>query len=90
MKKRPTQRAADGWVCTAFLGMFLALGWFRFEGDSTPTHPSLTQAVRRNAVFWNKARAYQEVLEVVCRQPRALSPFARNRSVCWFLESDFV
>ena len=42
-----TQRAADGWVRAAFLGIFLALSFFRFESESQPTHPSLTQAVRR-------------------------------------------
>ena len=30
-----TKRAADKWDSARFLGMFLAMDWFRFEGDST-------------------------------------------------------
>ena len=49
-----------------------------------------TRAVRRNAVFLNKVRAYQEVLEVVYRQPPELSPFARDKLNGWLLVSDSV
>lgn len=31
----PTKRAADGGYAARFLGIFLALGFFRFEGEST-------------------------------------------------------
>ena len=31
----PTQRAADGWYAARFLGIFLALGFSRFDGEST-------------------------------------------------------
>ena len=34
MKERPTQRAADGGYAARFLNVFLALGFFRFEGES--------------------------------------------------------
>ena len=30
-----TQRAADGGYAARFLGFFLALGFFRFDGEST-------------------------------------------------------
>ena len=33
--KRLTKRAADKWESPRFLGLFLARGWFRFEGEST-------------------------------------------------------
>jgi len=32
---RPTIRAADKWDAPRFLGMFLAISWFRFDGEST-------------------------------------------------------
>jgi hypothetical protein len=32
---RLTMRAADKWESARFLDMFLARGWFRFEGEST-------------------------------------------------------
>ena len=33
-------------VRTAFFELFLAMGWFRFESESTPAHrPPLTRAV---------------------------------------------
>jgi hypothetical protein len=44
-KRRPTQHAADGWVRAAFSGIFLALSFFRFDGESHPTHLPLTPAV---------------------------------------------
>jgi hypothetical protein len=28
---------ADGWIHTVFLAFFVALGFFRFEGESRPT-----------------------------------------------------
>jgi hypothetical protein len=31
----PTQRAADGGYVPRFLGIFVALGFLRFEGEST-------------------------------------------------------
>ena len=37
----------DRWVRAAFFGIFLALSFFRFDGESQPTHLPLTQAVRR-------------------------------------------
>jgi hypothetical protein len=35
MKSRLTQRAADGGYAPRFLGMFLALSFSRFDGEST-------------------------------------------------------
>lgn len=48
-------RAVDRWVRAAFSGIFLALGFYRFDGESQPSHLPLTRAVRpkrnrRNAV----------------------------------------
>jgi hypothetical protein len=34
-KNRPTQRAADGGYAARFLSLFLALSFFRFDGEST-------------------------------------------------------
>jgi hypothetical protein len=39
-KKRLTMRAADGGWAARFLSVFVALDFFRFEGESTPTHRS--------------------------------------------------
>lgn len=46
---RPTQRAADGGYAPRFLGIYLALGFFRFDGESPSHPPQLTQTVSPSA-----------------------------------------
>ena len=38
-------RAVDRWVRAAFSGIFRALSFFRFDGDSQPSHLPLTHTV---------------------------------------------
>src|SRR5688572_23355090 len=45
--RRLTMRAVDSWVRAAFSGIFLALSFFRFDGESQPCHLPLTLAVGR-------------------------------------------
>jgi hypothetical protein len=40
-----TMRAADGGYAPRFLAFFVALSFFRFDGESCPTHLPLTRAV---------------------------------------------
>ncbi len=40
-------KKVDRWVRAVFLGIFLALGFSRFDGESRPSHLSLTRAVMR-------------------------------------------
>ena len=44
-ERRLTMRAVDRWVRAAFFGVFAALDFFRFDGESRPTHLPLTRAV---------------------------------------------
>ncbi len=46
-QRHPTQRAADGGYAPRFLSFFEALSFIRFEGESTPHPPQLTQTVGR-------------------------------------------
>jgi hypothetical protein len=39
--------AVDRWVRAAFSSIYLALSFFRFGGESCPTHLPLTQTVGR-------------------------------------------
>ena len=45
MKKRPTQRAADGGYAARFLSIFVALSFFRFDSES-PLPPTAANADR--------------------------------------------
>jgi hypothetical protein len=60
MKKRPTQRAADGGYAARFLSIFVALSFFRFDSES-PLPPTAANADRwaaraiyeqKSGVFW--------------------------------------
>ena len=37
--------AMDRWVCSAFLSVFVALGFSRFDSESQPAHLPLTRVV---------------------------------------------
>jgi hypothetical protein len=41
---------ADGWIRTAKLAFFVALGFVRFVGKSTSLQPPVTRAVGRAAI----------------------------------------
>ena len=57
-KKRLTQRAADGGYAARFLGIYLALSFSRFDGESTlpPT--------AANANRWAAEQGYNLAFEV--------------------------
>jgi pimeloyl-ACP methyl ester carboxylesterase len=57
---RLTKRAVDRWVRGAFPGVFHALSFFRFDGESQPSHLPLTHPVRPNTMNSNKV-TYIEV-----------------------------
>jgi hypothetical protein len=40
---------ADGWIRTAKLAFFMALGFVRFDGESTSLQPPVTQTVGQRA-----------------------------------------
>ena len=47
-----TMRAVDRWVRAAFFfAFFLALSFFRFDGESQPSHLPLTRAVRQQGAM---------------------------------------
>lgn len=43
-----TKRAPDGWDSARFLSIFLALSFFRFDGESCPSHLPLSLTVIRH------------------------------------------
>jgi hypothetical protein len=81
--------AVDRWVRGAFFGIFLALGFFRFDGESRPTHLPLTQAVSQHEGF------EKDVLQMVSRRSQ-VSPALLAIRFCLqqvqrkFCKSDFV
>jgi hypothetical protein len=44
-KSQPTRRAVDRWGRGPFFELFLASGFFRFDGESQPSHLPLTLTV---------------------------------------------
>ena len=46
-------RAADGGSAARFLSIFVALGFFRFEGDST-LPPTAANASRKVTLYWKR------------------------------------
>ena len=44
-ENRPTMSAVDRWVRGAFVSIFAALGFARFDGELRPAHLPLTRAV---------------------------------------------
>jgi hypothetical protein len=55
----PTQRAADGGYAARFLGIFVALGVFRFDGEST-LPPTAANASRWAANNDNRKRYFND------------------------------
>ena len=43
---------ADGWIHTAKLAFFVALGYLRFVGESTSLQPPVTRAVGAPREAW--------------------------------------
>jgi hypothetical protein len=74
-------RAADNWESPRFSGIFLALGFFCFQADSSPAQLQLTQAVRRSAKFFLNARANQLGFDVIYRQHSSRSIFCPNQNI---------
>jgi hypothetical protein len=77
--RRPTQRAADGGYAARFLSIFVALSFFRFDGEST--HPPTAAKAHRWAPVSNQ-KGYWYCYEIYdSRSNKCARPSAESTAV---------